>query len=73
MLGPLFNKMLTCGSQEMRTLMVLQQRALGKTFKRGLFFITGLKIPELNALRDGSAERIDAVSTLSQFWLHLYR
>lgn len=31
--------------------MVLQQRVLGKTCKRGLFFIARLKIPELNALR----------------------
>lgn len=36
-----------------------------------IFFITRLKIPELNPLRDGSAERKDAVSTLSQSWLHL--
>jgi len=57
----------------MRTLTVLQERALGKKCKRGLFFISRLKIPELNALRDRSAERIDAASTLSQSWLHLYR
>lgn len=41
--------------------------------QKGVILISRLKIPELNALRDRSAERIDAVSTLSQSWLHLYR
>lgn len=64
----------SCGSQDIKTFMVLQQRGVEKTRRNWLFFfIRRLKMPELTAVRDGSAERTDNVSTLSQSWLHLCR